>query len=139
MKTYYQGIGIAAIAATVSMMVMGEVSARPNPDRAGICYFFKGNSLELTQTCVISTGYGAGAQYVILNWADGVRTRILNHTYPEPEIITTVDGEAAQDYARDTSWYNVVENPGSNDDIMFCQRILSNRNSVCYKFTDKQK
>ncbi|MGB5963794.1 MAG: hypothetical protein WBG73_24380 [Coleofasciculaceae cyanobacterium] len=136
MKNFYKSLTIAAITATASLFVIG-VQAKPYPDRPGICYFFKGNSLETTQTCVISTGYGAGAQYVILNWVDGVKTRILNNTYPEAEIITTVDGEVAQDYARDTSWYRVVKNPGSRDDIMFCQRILSNQNSVCYKFTDK--
>lgn len=43
---------------------------------------------------------------------------------------TVVDGEAAQGYARDTSFYSI-------DDTMFCNRILANQNSVCYKFTDK--
>ena len=50
---------------------------------------------------------------------------------------TVVDGEAAQGYRRDTSFYSIVDNPDSRDDLMFCQRMLSNQNSVCYKFTDK--
>lgn len=135
MKTFYKILSVAAITATASLFVIG-VQARPYPDRPGICYFFRGNSLELTQTCVISTGYGTGEHYAVLNWADGVKTHILNNLNLKPPTLK-VDGEIAQEYKRDTSFYSVVENPGSREDIMFCQRILSNQNSVCYKFTDK--
>lgn len=88
---------------------------------------------------MISTGYGTGSHDVVLHWADGVKTRILSNLEDmnRNPPLATVDGEAAQGYRRDTSFYSIVDNPDSRDETMFCNRILANQNSVCYKFTDK--
>jgi hypothetical protein len=117
------------------VMTVAKTEARPFPDRPGICYFFKNDSLDMTQSCVMSSGYGAGAQYVILNWTDGVRTAISTDTRKVPYTIT-VDNEPSEGYMRDASWYGITSNADSPDGVIYCQRILSNENSVCYKFTD---
>lgn len=108
-----------------------KAEARPYPDSLGICYLFQDDVLDLIQPCVISQGYGTGEQYTILHWSNGKKTTILINVTEQHGV--TVDGEKAESYIRDSSWYNRVEQPDSDDDVIFCERILATDNSVCYK------
>ncbi|MEQ8384317.1 MAG: hypothetical protein RH949_18350 [Coleofasciculus sp. A1-SPW-01] len=114
-----------------------KAEARPYPDSLGICYLFQGDILDLIQPCVISQGYGTGEHYTILHWSNGKKTTILTNVLTEQHAVT-VDGEKAESYIRDSSWYNRVEQPDSDDDLIFCERILATDNSVCYKTTFTQ-
>jgi hypothetical protein len=103
------------------------------PDRSGQCYFFRGETLELQEECKLSTGYGAGAQYVILNWSDGVKTKIFNLTVCKEggNCGSTVDDAKATLYSRD-----LFLNPTDEKDEqeITCYAIQNNNNSVCYRF-----
>jgi len=109
-----------------------KAEARPYPDSLGICYLFQGDMLDLIQPCVISQGYGTGEHYTILHWSNGKKTTILTNVLTEQHAVT-VDGEKAESYTRDSSWYNLVDKPDSDDDLIFCERILATDNSICYK------
>lgn len=42
--------------------------ARPNPDKIGICYLFQDDTLKDRGVCIISTGSGAGGEYINLDF-----------------------------------------------------------------------
>ncbi|MCU0569096.1 MAG: hypothetical protein MUF49_21150 [Oculatellaceae cyanobacterium Prado106] len=131
----WKGMMAIALLSTPVLVTARSADAAPYPDRPGICYSFAGDSLEQVQSCVISTGYGTGVQYAVLNWPDGSRTRIMTEVSNEPGTIT-VDDAIAEDYMRDASWYNIVDEFDTSVETIFCNRVIETGNSVCYKFTD---
>jgi len=129
---------IVASVAALSVALIQPASSRPYPDRAGICYFFRGEVRKLTQTCVISGGYGAGAHYAVLQWSDGVRTSITMINYcPRQKYDKdgfckyTVDDREAKPYKRDVFFQTTTS---ADSDNLDCYRVISTGNSVCYRF-----
>lgn len=121
---------------TLSWGFGGE--ARPYPDSFGVCYFYRGDTQEILEPCVIGTGYGAGAHYAVLRWSDGVDTSIMminfcpNLDFDEHGFCRyTVDDYAAEPYERD-----VFLNITTSEDVdnLSCYRIIETGNSVCYRF-----
>lgn len=128
-----------SIVSIVSFAIGGSLPthSRPHPDRSGVCYFFRAEQHELTQTCVISSGYGAGGHYAVLQWPDGVKTAITkinlcprqNHDQ-KGFCKYTVDNYEAKPYQR-----NVFLKPTATADTenLDCYRVISTGNSVCYR------
>ncbi len=126
---------IGSITATVYPL---SAEARPHPDRTGICCFFRGEKQEITEPCVISTGYGAGAHYAGLHWSDGVKTVVnMINTCPEPNFDTsgfcfyTVDDYRAVPYERDV-FFSPTQ--AQSDENLSCFKVIKSQNSVCYRF-----
>jgi hypothetical protein len=129
---------ITTIVFLLSAALTQPASARPNPDRAGVCYFFRGEDRELTKTCVISSGYGAGGHYAGLQWPDGVVTKISKVNFcPQQNYDQrgfckyTVDDREAKAYKRDVFFKTTNADDSDNFD---CYRVISTGNSVCYRF-----
>jgi hypothetical protein len=124
---------IALITLSLPIAFTQPSMAGENPDRSGDCYFFRGETLELQEECKLSTGYGAGAQYVVLNWSDGVKTKIFNLTVCKGggNCGHTVDDEKATFYSRDL-FLNPTDD--KNEQEITCYEIQGNKNSVCYRF-----
>jgi len=129
---------VAASVAALSVGLSQPASSRPYPDLAGVCYFFRGEVRKLTQTCVISGGYGAGAHYAVLQWPDGVQTSITMINYcPRQKYDKggfckyTVDKREAKPYQRDVFFQSTTHTDPDNLD---CYRVISTGNSVCYRF-----
>lgn len=127
---------IGAITAGVALSAPSH--SRPYPDRTGVCYFFRGETPELTEPCVISTGYGAGSHYAALRWSDGVVTRIfMINSCPVDGYDAhgfckyTVDDESAAFYFRDV-FMGVTSS--TDPENMSCWRVLESGNSICYRF-----
>jgi hypothetical protein len=114
------------------------LQAKPYPATAGMCYSFTGETPTLRQPCVIQTGYGAGGHYAVLEWLDGVKTRIEKVNFcPEQNFDSAgfcryiVDDEAAQSYFRDRA---LQPTPSFNsDEAIACFKIKKSGNSVCYR------
>ncbi|MEM8805550.1 MAG: hypothetical protein AAGF01_05945 [Cyanobacteria bacterium P01_G01_bin.38] len=132
---------LGSLAGTVAVLSVGlsaPAIARPYPDRLGICYSFNGDEVDLTQPCVISSGYGAGAHYVALQWIDGSRTPIVMINACEPEEFDesgfcryTVDELDAAAYQRDV-FLNATTI--SDEENLSCFKVIETGNSVCYRF-----
>lgn len=122
------GVSILSTVSWTQPSLAGEYADRP-----GQCYFFRGETLELQEACPLSTGYGAGAQYVILNWSDGVKTRIFKLTACKEggNCGNTVDDEKASFYSRDL-FLNPTDDKEEQE--ITCYVIKKNDNSVCYRF-----
>jgi hypothetical protein len=133
MKAISRPIAIATLSLLSILSWTKPSIAAEYPDRSGHCYFFRGETLELQEKCKLSTGYGAGAQYVVLNWSDGVKTRIFNLTVCKGggNCGNTVDDEKATLYSRDL-FLNPTDE--KNEQEITCYVIKKNDNSVCYKF-----
>lgn len=114
--------------------------SRPYPDRAGVCYFYRGDTQEMLEPCVISSGYGAGAHYAVLHWSDGVETNITminfcpDDDYDEGGFCRyTVDDREAEPYQRNVFLtVTTIEDP----DNLICYRVIETDNSVCYRFNE---
>lgn len=126
---------------TASAVTLGlPAEARPNPDRLGICYFYRGDTQEQVEPCILSSGYGTGVHYVIMNWLDGVKTKVVMSPYCEPGqdfddagfCNYTVDDAAAMPYSRDVF---LAPTDINDPDNLPCFRILETDNSVCYRFS----
>jgi hypothetical protein len=130
----FTATGVAIALSTLAT----PADSRPYPDRLGICYFFRGDTQDLTQPCVISSGYGAGAHYAVLLRKDGVRTSIQminacpDGNYDEQGFCRyLVDDHEAMPYYRDT-FMNVTTT--TDDENLSCFRVMDTGKSVCYRF-----
>lgn len=133
MKRSHRKILFASLALLSGFVGSQPAIAGAYPDRPGQCYFFRGETLEMHETCTLSTGYGAGAQYVILNWSDGVKTKIFNLTVCKNggNCGSTVDDVKATFYSRDLFLKPTEE---KDEQELTCYAIHNNDNSVCYRF-----
>ncbi|NER82924.1 MAG: hypothetical protein F6K42_25885 [Leptolyngbya sp. SIO1D8] len=132
---------IAASLVTLTTVAWSAISAaRPYPDQAGVCYFYRGETQEILEPCVISSGYGAGAHYAILHWSDGVETNITLINFCPDENFDdrgfcryTVDDYDAEPYERNIFLeITALEDPEN----MPCYRVIETGNSVCYRFNE---
>ena len=114
-----------------------STSARPYPDVLGICYRFADQELTLRQPCVISSGYGAGAQYTVLHWLDHSETVISMINSCEPDAFDeagfcryAVDDRAASFYMRDVflNATSILEEAN-----LTCYEVIETSDSVCYR------
>ena len=62
-------------------LIPDSTLARPYKPEIGVCYYFKNRDLQYLRPCVVSAGYGAGAHYATLTWADGSETSIFKKNY----------------------------------------------------------
>jgi hypothetical protein len=138
MKFSLQTALVTSLSTIGLAMLATVVEARPYPDQSGVCYFYRGDTQEMMEPCVISGGYGAGAHYAILRWSDGVDTRIVMGNLCEPDAYDeygfctyTVDDYEAEPYERNVFLdITTLDDP----DNMTCYRVLETGNSVCYRF-----
>ena len=130
---------LAASIATASVIALAtSTEARPYPDQSGVCYIFSGNTQEVLEPCVISSGYGAGAHYATLNWSDGSTTSINMSNFCDPNTFDangfcsyTVNEREAEYYERDVFLGVAVMNDPDN---LPCYLVESTDISVCYRF-----
>ena len=123
---------LLALAATLAVLSPAAL-ARPNPDRLGICYQFTNGELTTRAACVISSGYGAGAQYTTLTF----NNREYYAEYPNirPNMAPTLDGKTALEYQRDRSFYGILKGkPIEGEDYMFCIKTKDGKLDLCYSY-----
>lgn len=105
--------------------------ARPSPDRLGICYLFQGEKLTGRGPCIVSPGYGAGAQYVnlLLNGKDYA----VEYPNIRPNMPPTLNGKVAIEYQRDTSFLNILKGaPMQGEEYMTCVKTKDGKTDICY-------
>lgn len=131
----------AATLATAGVVVLAtSTEARPYPDQSGVCYIFQGDTQELMEPCVISSGYGAGAHYATLHWSDETTTSINMDNSCDPDAFDangfcsyTINDRAAEYYERDVFMgVAAMDDP----DNMPCYRLTESDVSVCYRFNE---
>lgn len=105
--------------------------ARPSADRLGICYSFKNGTLAGRAPCVISAGYGAGAQYLTLSFGD--KEYYAEFPNLKPNMPPTLNDKLALEYQRDTSFLNVLKGrPIDGEDYMPCIKTKDGKTDLCY-------
>jgi hypothetical protein len=126
-------VTMVTIASTIGFGNTSE--ARPNPDKVGVCYFFKGKRPPSIKTCVISTGRSGSAEYVSLRENNGRSTLIImRYDCPNPKegmpCEYIMNGKKATEYYRDIFF----EKTNSYDEEgVICYQIKKAHNSVCYR------
>jgi hypothetical protein len=122
----------------LSPVVFSKISeARPNPDKVGVCYFFKGKRPPSIKTCIISTGGHAGGQYLSLTENNGRSTLIImrtdcrnmkdNQSMPCEYIM---NGKKAIEYYRDSF---LMKTNSYDEEGIICYKIKKVDSSVCYR------
>ena len=84
--------------------VLGAI-AGVNPPRSVRCYFFKGENLEIENTCILKSATWTGGGFRTLRWEDGVVTEMQFGLQGRgwrvcPEDETSVDGVCGKSYDR---------------------------------------
>ena len=113
------------------LLLVPTASARPHPDRLGICYLFKANKLTTRAPCVLTSGYGTGEQYLTLT---------LNNKEYDVEINTTDDkapprlnGKPAIWYMRDASFLDIHKGPpDQGEEYVNCYKTKDAQTDICY-------
>lgn len=113
----------------------GRTEPQPKP-----CYFFRGEQLELRQTCIYESTSWAGGGVSKLVWKDGVVTTMKWGLQGRGEKTCngemSVDGVCARGYYRHPISFErisreTMERMNRNDqNVINCLQI--GRNSVCY-------
>jgi len=112
------------------LLFVSTAQARPYPERLGICYGFRGDQMFLHAPCIISSGYGAGAQYESLT----VDKTDFYIEYPnnKPNLPPTVNGKTAVSYRRDASFFQVLKGPPLKGEVYIdCTRTLDKKIDIC--------
>lgn len=132
LATSVAAVGVVALATSAK--------ARPFPDQSGVCYIFQVDTQELMESCVISSGYGAGAHYATLHWSDKTTTSINMDNSCDPDAFDTngfcsytLNDHAAEYYERDVFMGVAAMNDPDN---MPCYRLAESDVSVCYRFNE---
>jgi hypothetical protein len=105
------------------------------------CWFFRGEKLELQQTCIYQSFSGAGVWAAFLQWEDGVKTRISRGIASKDDKRCKDDGYSLDrvcglSYYRHPQTLNRISDEDSkrmrmnNQEAIFCVQV--GRNSVCY-------
>lgn len=109
-----------------------------NPDRKGTCYLFKNNKLQQKSTCMIQSGGGAGAMYLILKMnkksyhfetetiSDDEKTVYYpNSNLNNPKSVIT--------YQRNTKTLKILKDSQitADTDFMFCHKTQDGKIDIC--------
>ena len=116
-----------------------------NPAQAGriepkpvSCYFFRGEQLEIQQTCIYDSHSWLGGGIATLQWEDGVKTSIawgVQERGVKTCENTSLDGVCALSYHRDPETLNSISRAEldrmrrNGRKTLHCNQV--GRNSVC--------
>jgi hypothetical protein len=110
--------------------------ARPNPPTPVQCYFFKGETLQLENTCTYQGSSWAGGGSHSLTWKDGIVTSI-SYGLGARGAKTCADGEFLVDdkvcavrYSRSSKTLKRISN-NSDSDRVNCVQMKGK--SICWK------
>lgn len=104
--------------------------AHSNPDEAKVCYTFAKNKLQKTQSCIVSTGGGAGGVYESIQMGnkkylfEGACNLEGNCDY---DLIQKPKNKPVISYLRDGTFHNKI----SQSQAELAQHLL-----YCYKTKD---
>ena len=133
---------IALIPSVMLLLSANPVQAGRIEPRLESCYFFRGENLELRQTCIYESTSWAGGGVSKLVWEDGVVTSIKWGLQGRGEKTTcngemmSVDNVCAVSYSRHPITLKrisreTMERMNRNDQkVISC--LQTGRNSVCY-------
>ena len=122
------------LAFTCVFSILSFAVARPSVDRLGICYEFKGKAMTRAP-CVISPGYGAGAQYVTYTFNN--REFYVEYPNLKPNSAPTLNGKTAIEYRRDASFFEILKGaPVEGEGYINCIKTKDGKTDVCVLETD---
>ncbi|MEN8406049.1 hypothetical protein [Acinetobacter seifertii] len=120
------------------MLVAGisvQAFAHENPDSKGQCFIVDGKNI--TKTCVVSSGGGAGGMYTALKIGKQnyhIEETTMNPDSEERSIAMGMDLDHmmdAKEYYRDGNSKKVIKT--YKDGSWFCNRQIKGKLDVCYK------
>ncbi len=98
----------------------------PTPVR---CYFFRGERVEIQETCILSSGSGTSSGEITLQWPDGVITKMR---WRNDRL--SIDGYDAFMYWRDSrNFQRLPTNIDRTENLLKCWQSESSGNSVCWR------
>jgi len=125
----------------IALTFLGEViapriaQARSFENTTVSCYFFKGETLALKETCKSNGSSWAGGGGHSLKWSDGVVTEIKFGLQGRGTPIcadkeqTSVDGQCGNTYYRSAKTLKRV-NPTGQGETIYCVQLVNK--SVCW-------
>lgn len=123
------------------LLLANPVQAGRTEPQPKSCYFFRGEQLELRQTCIYESASGAGVWAAFLQWEDGVKTRISRGIASKDDKRCkdegySLDGVCGLSYYRHPQTLNRISDKDlkrmrrNNQETIFCVKV--GLNSVCY-------
>ena len=122
-------ISFSAIVILLGVLTPNIVSARPNPDQTGICYYLVGEEIKSKSQCILSTGYGTGIHYEIQQWSNGNKVEIYSdYSKSEQGDITVNDQPAIASYRNGLFFTRTDAN---DSDSIPCIDIVGTEETFC--------
>ncbi|RJF72977.1 hypothetical protein D3875_16950 [Deinococcus cavernae] len=122
------------LAITFVFGVLSFAAARPGVDILGICYDIKGTKISRAP-CVISPGYGAGAQYV--TYAFNGQEYFVEYPNTRPNLPPTLNGKTAVEYKRDASFLAILKGrPIEGETYINCIKTKDGKTDICALYPD---
>jgi hypothetical protein len=127
---------IALIPSVMLMLSASPAYAGSTKPQPISCWFFRGDKLELQQTCIYNSFSGAGVWAGYLQWQDGVKTEISRGIVNKRCKGLSLDRVCGSSYNRHPQTLQRISDEDSkrmginNQKTIFCVQV--DRNSVCY-------
>ena len=132
---------ITSISSVIWILSASPAHAGRTQPKPVSCYFFRGEQLELRQTCIYESASGAGFWAAYLQWEDGVKTRISRGIASQDDKRCKNEG-LSLDRVCGLSYYrhpqtlkrmsdeDIKRMRMNNQKTILCVQV--DRNSVCY-------
>ena len=133
-------LSIVGVALLGQSSIAGEVKPKPVD-----CYFFRGEQLEVQQTCTYRSSSWAGGGGGSLTWEDSVKTkfqwglqgrgeRLCPQKGDRPFDSMAIDGVCGTNYLRSAKTLKAISQDEGNklSKVIQCTRVK--QNSVCWIF-----
>ena len=118
--------------AALSMPLLAE--AHSSPDEVAVCYNFSGNTLKKTQSCIVSSGGGAGGMYTSIA-VGGKKYAMEGPCDNNGNCRYSLNGKPIISYTRDGTFYRKLtkkEAFNNADNLLYCYKTKNGSVDICH-------
>lgn len=125
----YRALTIALAISALPMFAQ----AHSSPDEVGVCYKFSGDKVKDTQSCIISSGGGAGGMYTNI--------KMNNRSYPfegmcgmNSKCDYNLNGKSITSYIRDGIFHKRIsqEEASTAEHLLYCFKNKNGSIDICH-------
>lgn len=115
----------------IGMPLLAE--AHSSPDEVAVCYSFSGNTLKKTQSCIVSSGGGAGGMYTAIA-VGGKKYAMEGPCDNNGDCSYSWNNKPIISYTRDGTFYRkLTQKEAFNaDHVLYCYKTKNGSVDICH-------
>lgn len=127
-----------SVAFGVLTFISMQSFAHDNPDQKTTCYLFQNNKLKSKQSCIMSSGGGAGGMFTILKMCKKsyhFETSTMSQEYPTFYYETDTETKNVTEYSRDSKTLRILSDAQLDKakEPLWCYKTQDKKLDICYK------